>query len=83
MSGLQLERLLVFLRPIDCNRGKVLYKIGDKPKGIYLIQDGSFEVSVPANMVTIAESEAEGFSADAGTRYKLLKSVGQQQDRSL
>ena len=33
---------------MSINRGQAMYKVGDKPDGIYLIKEGSFEVTKPA-----------------------------------
>jgi CRP-like cAMP-binding protein len=55
MSQYQIERMLIFFKPIECNRGKVLYKIGDKPEGVYFIQEGNFEVTLPSKINDKAE----------------------------
>ena len=43
-----LERLLLFTKMMVVQRGKVFYKVGDKPDGVYLIKEGAFELSAPA-----------------------------------
>jgi len=73
LSVHQLEKLLYYLTPIDCMRGKVIYKIGDKPDGIFLVQSGAFEVSMPAGLDRIAEKESGNFIMDAGAKFRLLK----------
>lgn len=75
MSPYQLEKLLVFLKPIDCSRGKVLFKQGEASNGIYLIQEGCFEVSIPGNIDSRAEKQAKNYIIDDGTKFKLLKGV--------
>ena len=73
MSHTQIEKLLYFLEPIECSRGKIIFKVGDKPEGVYFIQDGSFEVSVPTNLHLKAENASDKFTLDAGSKFKLLK----------
>ncbi len=57
----QLERLLYFFTPIECMRGKVIYKVGDQPDGIFLVQSGAFEVTMPAGLDKLALKETENF----------------------
>lgn len=42
-------------------RGKVIYKVGDLPDGIFLVQSGAFEVTVPAGLDKLALKETENF----------------------
>lgn len=51
----------------------MIYKIGDKPDGIYLVQSGAFEVSMPAGLDRLAEKESRNFIMDAGAKFRLLK----------
>lgn len=51
MSQTQLENLLFHLKLVEYNRGQTIFSSGDKPDGVYLIQEGSFELSKPGNLV--------------------------------
>lgn len=46
----KLETLLSNSKLISVNRGKAMYKVGDKPDGIYLIKEGSFEITRPSKI---------------------------------
>ena len=48
MSMTALERLLLYTKMMVVQRGKVFYRVGDKPDGVYLIKEGAFELSAPA-----------------------------------
>ena len=50
MSQTQLENLLYHVKLIEFNRGRTIFKHGDKPDGVYLIQEGAFELSRPGQI---------------------------------
>lgn len=47
----KLEQLLSHSKLMKVNRGMVMYKVGDKPDGVYLIKQGAFEVSHPTTVI--------------------------------
>ena len=48
MSISALEKLLMFTKMIVVQRGKIFYRVGDRPDGVYLIKEGAFELTAPA-----------------------------------
>lgn len=49
-KGNRLKQLLTVSRLIKVNRGTVMFKGGDRPDGVYLIKEGAFEVTRPADI---------------------------------
>lgn len=83
MSTTQLEKLLSQVELRTVRRGKVMFKIGDKTDGVYLIQDGSFEVTKPKSIMNDVNSTAEKLRMDPMMRFKLRKNASVIRDKSL
>lgn len=50
---------------------KVLYRAGDAASGIYLIQSGSFEITVPSSLAQTAQEAAQ--EGRPGVKHFILK----------
>ena len=50
-----------------------MYKVGDKPDGIYLIKEGSFEVSKPSMMGKKTTDRLQAMNIDPIAKLQLKK----------
>ena len=73
MTQNQLESLLYHLKLMHFNRGQTIFSIGDKPEGIYLIQEGSFELSKPGNMHDCHEKIVDAMKVDPMAKFQMRK----------
>ena len=73
MQQTSLERLLLFMKLKVVQRGKVIYKVGQKPDGVYLIQDGAFELSAPAPLMQHADDNVNRYNIDPMAKFQLKK----------
>lgn len=69
MSQTQLEILLYHVKLIEFNRGKVIFKHGDKPDGVYLIQEGAFELTRPGQLQNQAEKLVDKMNVDPMAKF--------------
>ena len=69
MSQTQLENLLYHVKLISFDRGNVVFKKGDKPEGVFLIQEGSFELSRPGKLQSHAEKMVDGMNVDPMAKF--------------
>ena len=83
MPQTSLERLLLFAKLMVVQRGKVMYKVGEKPDGVYLIQDGAFELSAPAPLTQHAEDNVNRYNIDPMAKFQLRKQAQVIKDKSL
>ena len=60
----KLEQLLSHVKLITVSRGTVMYRVGDKPDGVYLIKEGSFEVTMPTNINSMNSERLEKMNID-------------------
>lgn len=60
----KLEQLLAHAKLITVSRGSVMYRVGDKPDGVYLIKEGSFEVTKPTNINLLNSERLEKMNID-------------------
>lgn len=73
MSQNQLESLLYHVKLINFERGRTVYKAGDKPDGVYLIQEGAFELTKPGQIHQKAEKIVEKMNVDPMAKFQLRK----------
>ena len=60
-----------------------MYKVGDKPDGIYLIKEGSFEVSKPSMMGKKTTDRLQAMNIDPIAKLQLKKQLQVQADSSM
>jgi hypothetical protein len=53
--------------------GRIVYKKGDPSTGIYIIHNGSFELSVTAQLIKTAEEIAASKLIEQTVKYKIIK----------
>lgn len=63
--------------------GRIVYKKGDPSTGIYIILNGSFELSVTAHLIKTAEEIAANKLIEQTVKFKIIKKAAVQQDSSL
>ena len=68
-----LQRLLLFTKMMVVQRGKVFYKVGDKPDGVYLIKEGAFELSAPAPITQHEDNNVNRYNIDPMAKFQLKK----------
>jgi len=69
----KLEQLLHHSELLNCNRGRIMYKMGQKAEGIYLIKEGSFEISKPANIGHLNKTNLQNANIDPIAKIQLKK----------
>ena len=82
MSMTALERLLLYTKMMVVQRGKVFYRVGDKPDGVYLIKEGAFELSAPAPINQHEDSNVNRYNIDPMAKFQLKKQTKVIQDKS-
>jgi hypothetical protein len=60
----KLEQLLAHAKLITVSRGHVMYRVGDKSDGVYLIKEGSFEVTRPTNINSMNTERLDKMNID-------------------
>jgi len=73
MTQTQLENLLYQVKLINFERGKVVFKNGEKPDGVYLIQEGAFELTRPGELRSHAEKLVNSLNVDPMAKFQLRK----------
>jgi hypothetical protein len=71
MTNKQIERVIPKVVQKTINRGKVMFKEGDAPDGVYFIVNGSFEITSKKNFIKPVEEEAERLRIDPIASFKL------------
>ena len=69
MQQTSLERLLLFMELKVVQRGKVIYKVGGQPDGVYLVQDGAFELSAPAPLTRHENDNVNRYNIDPMAKF--------------
>ena len=83
MPQTSLERLLLFMQLMVVQRGRVMYKVGEKPDGVYLVQDGAFELSAPAPLTQHANDNVNRYNIDPMAKFQLKRQTQVLKDKSL
>ena len=78
----QLEKLLYHVKLQTYERGKVIYKVGDRPDGVYLIQEGAFELSRPGMLKLQADKLVDSMKVDPMAKFQLRKQANVIKDSS-
>ncbi len=68
---------------MSVNRGTVMYKVGDKPDGIYLIKEGSFEMSRPSLVAKQTTDRLQAMNIDPIAKLQLKRQLQVQADSSM
>lgn len=68
---------------MSVNRGSVMYKVGDKPDGIYLIKEGSFEMSRPSLVAKQTTDRLQAMNIDPIAKLQLKRQLQVQADSSM
>ena len=82
MSISALEKLLMFTKMIVVQRGKIFYRVGDRPDGVYLIKEGAFELTAPAPISQHEEDNVNRYNIDPMAKFSLKKQTKIIQDKS-
>ena len=82
MTQNQLETLLYHLKLMHFNRGQKIFSTGDKPDGVYLIQEGTFELTKPGKIFESQEKIVNAMKVDPMAKFKLRKQTKVVKDRS-
>lgn len=61
------------MKLVNFERGTRVYKHGEKPDGVYLIQEGSFELTRPGQISAEAEKAVEKMNVDPMAKFQLRK----------
>jgi hypothetical protein len=60
-----------------------MYKMGQKPEGIYLIKEGAFEISKPANIGHLNKKNLQNANIDPIAKIQLKKQSQVLQDKAM
>jgi hypothetical protein len=60
-----------------------MYKVGDKPDGIYLIKEGSFEMSRPSLVAKQTTDRLQAMNIDPIAKLQLKRQLQVQADSSM
>ena len=83
LSQTQLEKLLFHVKLVEFDRGVTVFKEGDKPDGVYLIQNGSFELSRAGKLFKNSEKIVDDMkSVDPMAKFALKKQAKVIKDNS-
>ena len=64
MTNTQLEQLLKYVKPMKMDFGHTVFKHNDLSTGIYVVQSGSFELTVQSTLSQTAEQIAADHTKD-------------------
>jgi len=78
----QLESLLQNVQMMTFNRGKTVFRAGDKADGVYLVQEGGFELNKPGHLRQHQDKIVDVLKVDPMAKFKLRKQAKVIQDSS-